>query len=121
MNQNSLKFADFWTQKFVSSHKFDKITIEVNQNLFKIDILFHIIQKDLPWWLRWLSVCLQCGDLGLIPGWGRSHGEGNGNPLQYTCLENPMVGRAWWATVHGVAKSLTKLSDFTSTFQKNIT
>ena len=53
MNQNSLKFADFWTQKFVSSHKFDKITIEVNQNLFKIDILFHIIQKDFPWWLRW--------------------------------------------------------------------
>ena len=48
MNQNSLKFADFWTQKFVSSHKFDKITIEVNQKLFKIDILFRIIQKDFP-------------------------------------------------------------------------
>ena len=48
MNQNSLKFADFWTQKFVSSHKFDKITIEVNQKLFKIDILFLIIQKDFP-------------------------------------------------------------------------
>ena len=41
------------------------------------------------------------GDLGLIPGLGRSPGEGNGNPLQYSCLENPMDGGAWWATVHG--------------------
>ena len=42
------------------------------------------------------------GDLGSIPGLGRSPGEGNGNPLQYSCLENPMEGRAWWATGHGV-------------------
>ena len=41
-------------------------------------------------------------------------GEGNGNPLQYSCLENPMDGGAWLATVHGVAKSRTRLSDFTS-------
>ena len=47
------------------------------------------------------------GDLGSIPGSGRSPGEGNGNPLQYSCLENPMDGGAWWATVHGVAKSQT--------------
>ena len=39
--------------------------------------------------------------LGSVPGWGRSPGEGNGNPLQYSCLENPMDGGAWWATVHG--------------------
>ena len=50
----------------------------------------------------------------LIPGLGRSSGEGNGNPLQYPCLENPMDGGAWLATVHGVAKSRTRLSDFTS-------
>ena len=43
-------------------------------------------------------------------------GEGNGNPLQYSCLENPMDGRAWWAAVHGVARSQTWLSDFTLTF-----
>ena len=43
-------------------------------------------------------------------------GEGNGTPLQYSCLENPMDGGAWWAAVHGVAKSQTKLSDFTFTF-----
>ena len=54
------------------------------------------------------------GDPGLIPGWGRSPGEGNGNPLQYSFLENPMDRGAWWATVHGVAKSQTRLSDFHS-------
>ena len=53
------------------------------------------------------------GDLGSIPGLGRTPGEGNGNPLQYSCLENPMDGGAWWATVHRVAKSQTRLSDFT--------
>ena len=55
------------------------------------------------------------GDLSLIPVSGRFPGEGNGNPLQYTCLENPMDAGAWYqATAHGVAKSLTWLSDFTS-------
>ena len=54
------------------------------------------------------------GDLGSIPGLGISPGEGNGNPLQYSCLENLMDGGAWQATVHGVAKSWTQLSDFTS-------
>ena len=58
-----------------------------------------------------VSAC-NAGDLGLIPGLGRSPGEGNGNPLQYSCRENPMDGRAWWATVHRVAKSWTRLSDF---------
>ena len=47
------------------------------------------------------------GDLGLIPGSGRSPGEGNGNPLQYSCLENLMDGGTWWTTVHGVARSWT--------------
>ena len=50
------------------------------------------------------SAC-NAGDLGSIPGLGRSPGEGNGNPLQYSCLENPMDGGAWWATVYGVAES----------------
>ena len=47
------------------------------------------------------------GDAGLIPGSGRFPGEGHGNPLQYSCLENPMDRGAWWATVHGVAESDT--------------
>ena len=46
------------------------------------------------------------GDLGSISGSGRPPGEGNGTPLQYSCLENPMDGGAWWATVHGAAKEL---------------
>ena len=47
------------------------------------------------------------GDPGLIPGSGRSPGEGKGNPLQYSCLENPMDGGPWWAIVHGTAESST--------------
>ena len=51
-----------------------------------------------------VSAC-NAGDLDSFPGLGRSPGEGNGTPLQYSCLENPMDGGAWWATVHGVAES----------------
>ena len=61
------------------------------------------------------SAC-SAGDPGLIPGLGRSPGEGNGNPLQYSCLENSMDGGAWQATVHGVTNSQTQLSDFTFFF-----
>ena len=57
------------------------------------------------------------GDPGSIPESGRSAGEGNGNPLQYSCLENPIDGGAWWATVYGVTKSQTRLSDFTFTLK----
>ena len=53
------------------------------------------------------------GDLGLIPRLGRSPGEGNSNPLQDSCLENPMDGGSWYTTIHEVAKSWTRLSDFT--------
>ena len=52
------------------------------------------------------SAC-SVGDLGLIPGWGRSPGEGNGYPLQYSCLEKSMDREAWQATLHRVAKSWT--------------
>ena len=56
------------------------------------------------------SAC-NAGDMGSIPGLGRSPGEGNDNSLQYSCLENFMDRGACWATVHGVTKSWTKLSD----------
>ena len=55
------------------------------------------------------------GDPGSIPWSGRSSGEGNGKPLQYSCLENSIDGGAWWAAVHGVTKSQTQLSNFTFT------
>ena len=58
------------------------------------------------------------GDLGLIPGLGRSTGDGNGNPLQYSCLKNLMDRGAWWATVHGVAKSQTWLKQLSRHVQE---
>ena len=101
-------------------------------------------RDQLPWWLSWLRICLQCwrprvdswvrkypwrrvrlptpaflgfpcgsggkesacsvGDQGLIPGSGRYPGEGTGNPLQYSCLENAMDRGAWWTIVHGVTR-----------------
>ena len=70
--------------------------------------------------MRWLDVpggsvvknspTNAAGDMGLIPGSGRFPGVGNGNPLQYSCLENSMDREAWWATVYEVAKSQTQLS-----------
>ena len=57
------------------------------------------------------SAC-NAGKPGSIPRLGRSSGEGNGNPLQYSCLEIPMKRGAWWATVYGIAKSRTHLGDF---------
>jgi len=63
------------------------------------------------------SAC-NAGDLGSILGSGRSPGGGNGNPLQYSCLENSMDRGAWWATVHGVAKSQMQLSDLAQLYEK---
>ena len=60
------------------------------------------------------------GDPGSIPGSGRSHGKCHGNPCQYSCLENSMDKGAWKATVHGVAKIRTLLSDYTFTFRNAI-
>ena len=65
----------------------------------------------LPRWLSDKESTCNAGDMGLIPGSGRSPGGGNGNPLQCSCLENPRDGGAWWAAVYGVAQSLTRLSD----------
>ena len=55
------------------------------------------------------SAC-HAGDMGLVPGLGRSPGEGNGNPLQYSCLGNSMNRGVWWAVDHGIAKGRTRLS-----------
>ena len=72
--------------------------------------------RDLPGGTDSKESAHSVGDLVLIPGSGRYPGEGHGNPLQYSCLENPMDGGKWWATAHRVAKSRTELSDFTFTF-----
>ena len=57
--------------------------------------IYICFSERLPWWLRRQSVCLQCGRPGLDPWVGKFPGEGKGNPLQYSCLENPMDKRAW--------------------------
>ena len=62
------------------------------------------------------NLSANAGDAGWIPGLGRFPEEGNGNLLQYACLGNPIDRGAWWAAVHGVAKSWTRLSNFTFTF-----
>ena len=92
----------------LTSTKSEKIsTIE---KIFKVQISRHT-------WFSFSSVSKEpasnAGDQGSIPGSERSLGEGNGNPLQYSCLENPMDGGAWQATIHEVAKSWTRLSNFT--------
>ena len=61
----------------------------------------------LPMWLSDKESTCQAGDLGSIPGSERSLRDRKGNPLQYSCLENPMDRIAWWAVVHGVAKNRT--------------
>ena len=78
------------------------------------DITWHNPYRDwLLWWLRRKSIC-NAGDPGSVPRLERSPGEGSGNPLQYSCQENPMGGGTWRAIVHRVTKSQTRLSDFTS-------
>ena len=71
-------------------------------------MVFH----GLPSWLSGKESACNAGGVGSIPGWARLPGGGNGNPLQYSGLEHLMDTGAWQATVHGIAKSQTQLSDF---------
>ena len=76
------------------------------KNFYKYFIYLYIA-RGFPGGSEFKVSACNSGDPGLILGLGRSPGEGNGNPLQYSCLENPMNGRAWWATVRGVTESDT--------------
>ena len=75
--------------------------------------MYYVYNIWLPWWLSGKESTCHAGDVdvGLIPGLGRSPGEGNGNPFHYSCLGNHMDKGAWRATAHGVAKSQTLLSN----------
>ena len=94
------------------------LTQESNLGLLHCrQILYQLVVKKVKLVAQRLKCLLSMwGDLGSIPGSERSPGEGNGNPLQYSCLENPMDRGSWWAAVHGITKSRTRLSDFTFTF-----
>ena len=73
-----------------------------------------------PRWLSGKESACQAGNGGLIPGSGRSPGEGNGTPLQYSCLENPMDREAWRGAVHGVTKSQTRLKQLNSSRRNSL-
>ena len=76
-----------------------------------LELFLVTVYLVLPWWPRGKESACSAGgarDMSLISRSGRSPGGGHGNPLQYSCLQNPMDRGAWWATVHGVAKSWTR-------------
>ena len=114
----TFKFLLIWYVCLESSHM---VLIGVSLVQWKFTFLYVFW----PYGFLFMNCCLRASllaqngkesacnarDPGSIPGWGRSPGEGNGNPLQYSCLENSMDRGAWWATVYGVAKSQTRLSD----------
>ena len=93
MFKRQMEKMQYWRAKWTYSNRY--------QELLRWYSLFDTDGKE--------SAC-SAGDLGMIPGSGRPPGEGNGYPLQYSCLENSMERGAWWATVHRVAKSWTRLS-----------
>ena len=98
-------WIEFFSSRGQESLHLSWFSNNLSTTLFKI--------RDFPGGSEIKASACNAGDLGLIPGLGRFPGEGNGNPLQYSCLENSMDRGAWWATVHGVAKSQTRLSDLT--------
>ena len=71
----------------------------------KVEIVVGLLNAGLPWWLDCKESVCNTGDPGLIPGSGRSPGEGNGNPLQYSCYETSTGRGAQWATAYRAAKS----------------
>ena len=81
------------------------MTKQQGQNHFRF--YCHVLSIELPMWLSGKESVCSAGDLGSIPGEGRSPGEGNGNPLHYSCLENSTDRGAWRVTVHGIAETDT--------------
>ena len=89
-------------ERFRKKKLYGQLTLVCLKTLLSLSFPHNSVSKE--------SAC-NAGDPGSIPGLGRSPGEVNGNPLQYSCLENPMDRGAWLATVHGIANSRTQLSD----------
>ena len=101
-----LEFKNICKFKVVTVYYFENTDIEQKHSFDNIRNCMNA--PGLPWWLSVKeSTCKMQETMSLIPGSGRSPGEGNGNSLQYSYLGNPMDRRALWATVHGVAKSQT--------------
>ena len=113
-------------QEFLIFFIFSKVLSSFRNSLFSLffqkcfhpsgisgNFTLHLTTAGLYWWVSWQRIHLQCRrhrDMGSIPGLGRSPGERNGKPFQYTSLENSMGRGAWWVAVHGPAKRWTWLS-----------
>ena len=87
------------------------IEINVSQHSFPLYFFLRFLTPFNPWWLTGKETACNAGDLGSTPGSGRSPGKWNGDPLQYSCLGNPMEKGAWLATIHRVSKSWTHFRD----------
>ena len=113
-------------RRVLSTFPFVKLNVflflsKVNNVLSWVGYLLGVCKReDFPGGSDGKESACNAGNLGLIPGLGRSPEEENGNLLQYSCLRNPMDRRAWWATVHSVAKSQTRLSDWHVDFDFNL-
>ena len=103
------RFFTIWATKEGRIAHYNTIS---NSLFFNSYLSFVNPSSGSDWFSDGRAFTCNAGDLGSIPGSGRSPGEGNGSPLQYSCLENPRDRGAWWATVHGVTKSRTWLSNF---------
>ena len=110
-NINNLTYADDTTLMAVGEEDLKSLLMKVKEESEKIGL-----KLNYPGRSDCKASAYNMGDPGLIPALGRSPWEGNGNPLQYSCLENPMDGGVWWEADHRVAKSRTWLSGFTFTF-----
>ena len=120
--------CESWTVKKAERRRIDAFELWCWRRLLRVPWTARRSNQNIPYWNRvysryiyeWVYTPQKFdGFYSLvhsITGSGRSPGEGNGNPLQYSCRENSINRGAWWATVHGVAKSRTRLSNFTSLF-----
>ena len=103
----------------ISHHCGSKVIFHLLPELLALFSPFHnwlsvLLPKGLPWWLSGKESTCKVGDVGSIPGLGRAPGGGNGNPVQHSCLENPLDRGAWWATVYKVAKSWSRLKQLST-------
>ena len=111
VKHNFLIFFLFWYRSYFSSRKIINKLVDIKPNL-NLETVCNILM-GFPGVSDGEESACSSGDLGLIPALGRSPGEGNDKPFQYSCLENPVDRGGWQATTHWVAKSQTWLSYFT--------
>ena len=107
----------YWEgESFQSLCRCNQVRMRLYWNIYNLILTWLHLEWGFPGDSDSKKSACNAGDLDLIPGSGRSPGKGNGNPLQYSCLENSMNRRAWWATVHGGRKTLNMTEQVTFPF-----